>query len=153
VRGLKAPDRSAAAGSWPLVEHARHFDLGHILNAAVADAISPPTAGELGIHHAGLWEYGFADAALTWSGGVYDMFGFDRGYPVTREQALSCYAPDSRSRMERLRAHAIRHRLGFTLDVEIRAAGVGQVRHVRLIGAPVYEGDVAVRIHGLKLII
>jgi hypothetical protein len=30
---------------------------------------------------------------------------------------------------------------------------VGEVRHVRLIGAPVYSGDVAVALHGLKLVI
>jgi len=54
--------------------------------------------------------------------------------------------------MERLRAHAIKHRRGFTLDVEINAVTDGR-RWMRLIGAPVCEGDRAVRLHGLKLIV
>jgi len=55
--------------------------------------------------------------------------------------------------MERMRAHAIRHRCGFTLDVEISASAVGEARTVRLIAAPVCEGDLAVRLHGLKLLL
>jgi hypothetical protein len=52
--------------------------------------------------------------------------------------------------MERLRAHAIKHRRGFTLDAEIRPA-VGGTRWMRLIAAPACIGDEAVRLHGLKL--
>ena len=54
--------------------------------------------------------------------------------------------------MERLRAHAIKHQRGFTLDVEINPATGGR-RWMRLIGAPVCEGGRAVRLHGLKLIV
>jgi hypothetical protein len=54
--------------------------------------------------------------------------------------------------MERLRSYAIRHKRGFTLDIEIRAA-VGETRWTRLIAAPLCEGNRAVRLHGLKLIV
>jgi len=150
------PDLSAwgAPGlSWPLFEHGARFELGHILNCAVADAIEPPQVGGIGFHHAGLWECDLADNSLVWSGGVYDLFGLERLRPITRQQALAHYSEDSRAKLERLRGHAIRNKVGFTIDVEIRAAAVGRTRHVRIIGAPVYDNGKPVRVHGLKLIV
>jgi hypothetical protein len=139
--------------TWPLFEQPRHFDLGHILNCAVTDAIEPGRLGALGIHHAGLWECDLSDESLIWSGGVYDVFGLQRGREVTREQAVAHYREDSRTKLERLRAYAISQRRGFTLDAEIDAASVGERRWMRLIAAPVCEGDRVVRLHGLKLLI
>ncbi|HEV2594700.1 MAG TPA: hypothetical protein VGU01_05815 [Sphingomicrobium sp.] len=141
------------ASRWPLCEQGQHFDLGHILSSAVIDSVSPARLGELGVQHAGLWECDLLNSSLTWSGGVYDLFGLERERRITREQALAHYTEDSRVRLERLRSDAIRHKCGFTIDVEIRAAAVGQMRKVRLIGAPVYAGELAIRLHGLKLII
>lgn len=138
--------------SWPLWEGPRHFDLGVILNCAIADAIEPQNVGNLGLQHAGLWECDLANQALIWSGGVYDIFGLPRGSIVSRPEALSLYSEDSRAKLERLRTYAIRHRRGFTLDIEVRAAAVAEVRHVRLIAAPVCEGDTVTRLHGVKLI-
>ncbi len=54
--------------------------------------------------------------------------------------------------MERLRAYAIKHRRGFTLDAEIRPDR-GDRRWMRLLAAPVCEGGRVVRLHGLKQII
>jgi PAS domain-containing protein len=139
--------------SWPLWEQPRHFELGHVFNSAITDAIPPAIRGELGIHHAGLWECDLADSSLIWSGGVYDMFGLQRGTAVSRRQSLAHYCEDSRAKLERLRAHAIRHRRGFTLDIEIYAAAVAERRRVRVIGAPVCDGDKVVRLHGLKLVV
>lgn len=138
--------------SWLLSEQARHFDLGHVLNCAIADAIAPAEIGSVDLQHAGIWECNLGDNSLVWSGGVYDLFGLERRHLITRNVALSHYSEDSRAKLERLRAHAIRYGLGFTLDVEIRAGAVGEVRQVRIIGAPVYEEGVAVSLHGLKLL-
>lgn len=140
------------ACTWPLSEQARHFELGHVLSCAVTDLVEPETVGSLGVHHAGCWECDLSDNALTWSGGVYDIFGLPRGTEVTREQSVSFYCEDSRARMERLRAYSIRHRRGFALDVQIRAA-IGETRWVRLIAAPACERNRVVRLHGLKLIV
>ena len=138
--------------SWPISEQHRHFELGCVLNSLITDAIAPASVGELGIHHAGCWECNLADNSLTWSGGVYDIFGLPRGASVSRREAVALYSDESRAKMELLRAHAIRHKRGFTLDVEIRSlAGAG--RWMRLICAPVCEQDRVVRLHGLKLII
>lgn|SRR6185312_17148149 len=151
--------RRAAAGDcfdgrlWPLVEQGLHLDRSIILNSLIADVIDPPQVGEIGFHHAGIWECTLADQSLIWSGGVYDIFGLERSTPITRAQALSCYSEDSRAKLERLRSHAISHSMGFTLDIEIRAAAVRETRYLRLIGAPHFEGETAIRLHGVKLLI
>jgi PAS domain-containing protein len=138
--------------SWPLFEQARHFELGCILNSAAIHDSTPAGIGELGPQHAGCWECDLSDNSLIWSGGVYDIFGFPRGAEVTRDEAVALYCEESRAAMERLRAHAIKHRRGFTIDVEIRPAG-GENRWMRLIAVPVCAGDQPIRLHGLKLII
>jgi hypothetical protein len=51
----------------------------------------------------------------------------------------------------RLRADGIANNMGFALDIELRAAGVGDTRKVRLIASPASEGGKAVRLHGVKL--
>ena len=142
---------SELGGRWPLSEQSRRFDLGLILNSAVTDAIEPNEVGLLGMQHAGLWECDLADNSLIWSGGVYDLFGLPRGCSLTRDEALGHYSERSRAKLERVRSYAIRNRCGFTLDVEIRPTAISQIRRVRIIAAPVYEDDVAVRLHGIKI--
>lgn len=139
--------------TWPLWEQPRRFELGHILNSAVSDALHPASIGALGIHHAGLWECDLNDNSLIWSGGAYDIFGLPRGSSLSREECLAHYTDHSRAALEALRSEALRRRRGFTLDIEIHAAAVGHRRWVRVIGAPVCEGNRVVRLHGLKLII
>ena len=145
-------DPLVLSNSWPLWEQPRHFELGHVLNCAVTDIIEPALTGQLGLHHVGCWECDLADNSLIWSGGVYDIFGLPRGVQVSRNEAVGRYSEESRARMESLRTYAIRHRRGFTLDVDIQPV-TGRTRSVRLIAAPVCDDGRAVRLHGLKLII
>lgn len=145
------PQGCASGLSWPLSEQTARFALGDVLNCAVTDALEPGEIGAVGLHHAGLWECDLADDSLIWSGGIYDLFGLQRGGPITRIKALAHYSADSLVKLERLRSHAIRNRRGFTLDVEIYAASVGKSRRIRIIAAPVYEDGVPVRLHGLKI--
>ena len=137
--------------TWPLWEAPRKLELGCILNCAITDALEPSEIGQLGDYHAGLWECDLADNSLIWSGGVYDIFGIARGIQVTREQAVSFYCERSRAAMERLRAYAIKHRRGFTIDVQIDVGGVA--RWMRLIGTPVCRESRVTRLQGLKLVI
>jgi PAS domain-containing protein len=138
--------------SWPLWEQPRQFELGHVLSCAVTELVQPAQAGDLGLAPAGCWECDLSDNSLVWSGGVYDIFGLPRDVRVKRQEAVAFYCEESRAKMERLRAYAIKHRRGFTVDVEIRPA-VGANRWMRLIGSPLRVRDRAVRLHGLKLII
>lgn len=142
----------AACHTWPLRERSRHFELGHLLSSAVTDLIQPSEVGALGIHHAGVWECDLSDNSLLWSGGVFDIFGLPRGTPVSREEAISFYREESGAKMERLRSYAIQNRRGFTLDVEIRTVS-NEARWMRLIAAPLSEGNRVTRLTGLKLII
>lgn len=138
--------------SWPLFEQSRHFELGLVLSSAVTDAIEPGEVGALGIHHVGCWECDLSDNSLIWSGGVNDIFGLPRSARVTRDEALSLYSEQSRAAMERLRAYGIRHKRGFTIDIELRPV-IGGSQWARLIAAPICEDDQVVRLHGLKLVI
>lgn len=138
--------------SWPVWEAPGEFELGRILNCLIADAVWPTSAGEVGPHHAGLWECDLSDNSLTWSGGVYDIFGIARGVHVARNQAVALYAEHSRVAMERLRAHAIKHRRGFTIDVQIQAI-CAETRSMRLIAAPICDGKTVTHLQGLKLLI
>jgi PAS domain-containing protein len=138
--------------SWPLSAAPRKFEHGSLLNCAISDALEPRRTGEVGPYHAGLWECDLGDNSLAWSGGVYDIFGLPRGVVVTRNDVVKLYSEDSRAAMERLRAHAIKHMRGFTIDVQIRVGG-GLERWVRLITTPICEGGRATRLQGLKLAI
>ena len=151
-QGKTTVPRSLQALTWHLSEQPRQFELGQILNCVITDALEPKQIGDLGIHHAGLWECNLADDSLIWSGGVYDIFGLSRGCNVAREDAVAMYSPDSRAMMERLRSYAISHRVGFTLDAEIRPVG-RRSRWIRLITAPAFDGEKVTRLHGLILVI
>lgn len=142
----------ALSHSWPLWERSRQFELGHVLSSVVTDLIPPARTGELGVYHAGCWECDLADNSLVWSGGVYDLFGLVRGAVVSRKDAISFYSADSLARMEKLRSYAIRHRRGFTLDVDIHAA-TGETRWMRIVAEPLCDGGRPVRLQGLKLAI
>lgn len=97
----------------------------------------------------GLWYCDLAEDGLSWTSGVYDIFGLPRDSAVLRPLAVSLYAPDSAEVMERLRAYAIRHRRGFTLDVDIRPANGGSCA-MRLIAAPMVVDNQVVALHGVK---
>jgi PAS domain-containing protein len=149
---VKRTEPLALHHGWPIFEQARHYDLGSVLSCAVTDIVEPAQVGALGLHHVGLWECDLSDNSLTRSGGVFDIFGLPRDARISREEAVAMYCEKSRAAMQRLRAHAIMHRRGFTLDVEINAATCGR-RWMRLIGAPVCDGGRVIRLHGLKLIV
>lgn len=136
--------------SWPLFERDSRFDLGCDLRwtaeAAVNQALDERLFADQDL---GAWECDLTDDRLTWSPGVYDLFGLPRGASVSRDEALSLYAERSRAALERLRAYAIRHRRGFTLDVELRPADGGR-RWMRIVAAPLCAAYQAVRLHGFK---
>ena len=143
--------------SWPLYERDRFFELGQLHHGDTLDPI--PDVVDVAARllpvraRIGQWECDlFDNNRLSWSDEVYDIFGIPRGAAVTRDEAVAFYAEESRAAMEKLRAYAILHRRGFTLDVEIRPAQAPR-RWMRLIAAPVCVGDSIVRLQGLKFIV
>lgn len=140
--------------SWPLFERDRQFELGAIVDGAcnrLVAALSPtgPMASTESIAGIGRWECDLTDNKLSWSPPVYALFGLPPAIRPRRDDVLPLYTEESRVLMEQLRAYAIRHRRGFTLDVELRPADGGQ-RWMRLVAAPVIEDGRVVRLHGLK---
>jgi PAS domain-containing protein len=136
---------------WPLSEPARHFELGAILDHPDQDLADFAVRHALGDSHAGWWECDLADERLTWTTGVYEIFGLPLGAAVRRAEILALYCEESRAALEQLRSWSIANAKGFILDTKIRPASGAKERWIRLIGAPVVENGRSVRLHGLKL--
>jgi PAS domain-containing protein len=136
--------------SWPILDDAGWMGHGCLLESAPpppdAALLATMTADGLGV---GKWSCDLADNRIEWSDTVYDLFGLPRGSPVARAESVRRYAEPSRAAMERLRAYAIRHRRGFTLDVEIVPPGLAP-RWMRLLAAPVCVDGEVVRLTGIK---
>lgn len=139
--------------SWPLCDRTQRFDAGTFdLAPLLHSSIKPPEpiAQELEHQGIGLWECELDTGRLTWSAAVHDLFGIPRDVTPTRERALAVYADESRAAMEHLRTYAIKHRRGFTIDVELHSGGT--TRWMRLIAAPVCSAQgVPTHLHGIKI--
>jgi PAS domain-containing protein len=136
---------------WPLYEAPRHFELGSILDCSATELADFAVRRVLGHSQAGWWDCNLSDNALTWTSGVFDIFGLPQGAPLTRDEAVALYCEESRAAMERLRSYSIAHQRSFVLDARIKPASGGAERWMRLIGAPVCEDGQPLRLHGLKL--
>jgi PAS domain-containing protein len=150
---LKHIDAVQLLEKGPLFERSRLFELGCIFDCSAADLSGAAIRRVLGRSNAGWWECGLPANGLTWTTGVYDIFGLPRGARVSRAEAVGFYCEDSRAVMERLRAHAIDHRTGFIMDAKIRPASGERQRWMRLIGAPLAEDGRTAGLYGLKLIV
>lgn len=138
--------------SWALAERPGRSELGQLVDLALPGIGALPDNGQLADLGIGWWECDLSDNRLSWTDGVYDMFGFDRGSMVDRDAAALRYVSESRTAMERLRAYAIAHKRGFTLDVEIEPTS-GARRWMRLIATPICLEDRVVRLRGIKQLI
>ncbi len=140
--------------SWPLFEAVERLDgsaLGGFSFGAMPSPLAvAPIEDKLAAQGIGVWECDLSDNRLTWSAGVYDLFGIPRGAALDREHTASLYSPSSRLVMEYLRAYAIRHKRGFTVDVELCPPG-DESRWIRLSARPVLEQGKVVRLCGLKV--
>jgi PAS domain S-box-containing protein len=77
------------------------------------------------------WQCDLASEALTWSGGVFDLFGITRGTTIDRRSTLEFYLPESRSTLERLRSEALETCGSFTFEAQIRRMD-GELRWMRV---------------------
>lgn len=97
----------------------------------------------------GVWECELASEALTWTDAVYDMFELPRQSKLDRASTLERYEPNCRRELEKLRAEAIEHCSGFTVDVSLRSRE-GEIRWIRITGDVEQDNGRAVRIFGTK---
>lgn len=140
---------------WPVHERTRLFEQGCIIASPDRELADATARDVLGHRSAGWWECDLlAGNALTWTSGVYAIFGLPPGSQVTRDEAVALYCEEARLRMERLRAYAIAHGSGFVLDAQIRpASGGSETRWMRLIGNSDIANGRVTMLHGLKLLI
>ncbi len=97
----------------------------------------------------GAWCCDLSDDSLSWTTGIFDLFGLPRGTRIDRREIVSMYAEESRIAMERLRVEAIARRRPFSLDAKIVRAD-GAERWMRLTADVACDGDRPVQLFGLK---
>ncbi|WP_380872195.1 hypothetical protein ACFB49_31420 [Sphingomonas sp. DBB INV C78] len=97
----------------------------------------------------GAWECDLATEALTWTTGVFDIFGLPRHEAVERPDIVEMYCEESREAMEWLRADALARRRGFTLDAQV-ARPDGHRRWMRLTATVSCRDGRTVKLYGLK---
>lgn len=97
----------------------------------------------------GAWECDLATERLTWTSGVYDIFGYPIGNPLRRANIVDLYIDESRRNMELARAEVIRSGCSLSLDTEIRT-WCGESRWMRLSINMAAEDGRPVRIYGAK---
>ena len=97
----------------------------------------------------GIWECDLETERLSWTSGVYDIFGYPADNPLRRANIVDLYIDDSRRNMELARAEVIRSGRPVTLDTEIRTWR-GERRWMRLTINALHEGGRPVRIFGCK---
>lgn len=103
----------------------------------------------LGSARIGAWECELATERLTWTSGVYDIFGYPIGNPLRRASIVDLYIDESRRNMELARAEVIRSGRAVSLDTEIRTWR-GERRWMRLSIHAIEEAGRTVRIFGSK---
>ena len=124
-------------------------EAGHALTA-LSDAVRLRLYDQaLNIARIGAWECELETERLTWTPGVYDIFGYPMGNPLRRSSIVDLYIDESRRNMELARAEVIRNGQAVTLDAEIRTWR-GERRWMRLSIDTVKEAGRPVRIFGSK---
>ncbi|WP_426409963.1 diguanylate cyclase domain-containing protein [Bradyrhizobium ganzhouense] len=103
----------------------------------------------LNVARIGAWECELATERLSWTQGVYDIFGYPVNNPLRRASIVDLYIDESRRHMELARAEVIGSGCPITLDTEIRTWR-GEKRWMRLSINAVREGGRPVRIFGSK---
>lgn len=96
------------------------------------------------------WQCDLSDDSLSWTDGVYDLFGLERGIPVTREVILAMYSAESLEELRRLRAAAIAECGSFTFEAKIRRPD-GALRWMRVTADVEVEKGVARYLYGTKI--
>ena len=95
------------------------------------------------------WECDLSDDSLTWTPGVFDLFGLPRGAPIDRRDIVALYDPDSRALLERLRRDAIATCGSFTFEARIHPQD-GEERWMRVTADVIARNGQATHLYGTK---
>jgi diguanylate cyclase (GGDEF)-like protein/PAS domain S-box-containing protein len=114
-----------------------------------ADRINPLLDRAMALARVGAWSCNLTDNGLSWTSGVYDIFGIPLDTLLDRRQTVEMYTEESREEMEALRAQAIARGGIFTLDAQIVRPD-GEMRWMRINGEMIRHADGTPILHGLK---
>ena len=95
------------------------------------------------------WQCDLATEKLSWSTGVFDLFGIPKGSTIDRRSTLEFYVPESRRLLERLRTEALETCGSFTFEAQIRRVD-GGLRWMRLNADVQKRNGRAVMLYGTK---
>ena len=98
---------------------------------------------------AAAWRCDLSDDSLSWTAGVYDLFGLPRFMTVDRRDIVAMYDADSRAELERLRSEAIADCGSFTFEARIKRFD-GEMRWIRITADVEAQGGKARHLYGLK---
>jgi diguanylate cyclase (GGDEF)-like protein/PAS domain S-box-containing protein len=97
----------------------------------------------------GAWSCDLASDRLSWTDGVFDMFGLSSQRPLDRRETVELYSEESRERLERKRIEAITNGTGFTLDANIVGRD-GAARWIRITAATRSDNGRTRTLYGMK---
>lgn len=95
----------------------------------------------------GGWQVELATGATYWTDEVARIHGREPGAPATLDHGLNPYSPESRVRIEAAMAGAATRGEEYDLEAELKTDAESS-RWVRIIGRPVREDGVVVRLQG-----
>lgn len=97
----------------------------------------------------GSWFCDLATETLTWSDGVFDLFGLDRGRAIDRRDTLGFYSEKSREILTRRRQTAIRTGQAFSCVAQLHGAD-GVDRWMQINAVPFVQAGRAIALSGTK---
>lgn len=97
----------------------------------------------------GVWECSLPDQTLSWTDMVYEFFDLVPQAPLSRDEIVKLYTPETRKLLNEARDRAIRTGEGFTLDAQIVTAK-GNRRWIRITACVEFANGTATRIFGVK---
>lgn len=97
----------------------------------------------------GAWSCDLASERLTWTNGVFDIFGLSSAEAPERRDVVELFDEDSRDKLERQRRQAIEAGAGFTLDAEIVRPD-GARRWIRITAATRGANGRSETLYGMK---
>jgi len=124
-----------------------HTPLAHTIRCRLTEHAGMDAAAPLAL--AAAWHCDLADDSLTWSAGVFDLFGIKPGNKVDRQDAAAMYCEESRELLEQLRAEAIATCGSFTFEARIRRLD-GQMRWMRVTADVAKKDGRAAHLYGMK---
>lgn len=111
--------------------------------------IDPLLGRAMALAKIGAWSCDLVDSRLSWTSGVYDLFGLPVNTALDRRLMVEMYTEESRETMERLRNQAIAVGGTFVLDAQI-VRPAGDVRWMRITGELTHGAYGNPLLHGLK---